>query len=159
MKKIDVGQSIGILANISVLVGILLLVYQLDQNRLIMQAQTRTVLAQGVTDILYRLSVDDDVSEVWDRGNAGDELTATEAGRFTRLVLSQLRYQENVHYQYRAGLYDDIEFAAQREAWRRAYNTPGASQVWCTVRTSFSPEFADEITKLLRDGCPGVFDE
>ena len=154
MKKIDVGQSIGILANVSVLAGIFLLIYQLDQNRLMIQAQTRTVLAQGVTDILYRLSVDDDVSELWDRGNAGDELTVTEAGRFTRLMLSQLRYQENVHYQYRTGLYDEVEFTAQREAWRRAYATPGASRVWCTVRTSFSAEFADEINALLRDGCP-----
>jgi len=153
-NKIDVGQSIGILANIGVLAGIFLLVYELNQNRLMMQAQTRTVLAQGATDVLYRLSADNDMSEFWNRGNAGDELTEAEAGRFTRLVLSQLRYQENVHYQYRTGLYDEIEFAAQREAWRRAYNTPGAAQVWCAVRMSFSPEFAAEINELLRaDEC------
>lgn len=152
MKRIDIGHSIGILANIGVLAGILLLVYELNQNRLMIQAQTRTVLAQGVTDILYRLSTDNEISELWNRGNAGDELTESEASRFTRLVLSQLRYQENVHYQYRMGLYDETEFAAQREAWRRAYNTPGAAEVWCAVRMSFSPEFAAEINGLLGAG-------
>lgn len=104
MDKIDLGRTIGILANIGVLAGILLLAFELNQSRLMMQAQTRTVLAQGVTDILYRLSADSDISELWNRGSAGNELTEAEASRYTRLVLSQLRYQENVHYQYRPAL-------------------------------------------------------
>jgi len=41
MKKIDLGQTIGILANIGVLGGILLLAYELRQNNNLMAAEAR----------------------------------------------------------------------------------------------------------------------
>lgn len=41
MKKLDMGQSLGILANVGVLFGILLLVYELNQNRQMMEAAVR----------------------------------------------------------------------------------------------------------------------
>jgi len=37
MKKIEFGQAIAVFANIGVLVGILLLAYELNQNRQMMQ--------------------------------------------------------------------------------------------------------------------------
>jgi hypothetical protein len=39
MKKIDLGQTVAILANVGVLAGILLLVYELNQTRELAQAQ------------------------------------------------------------------------------------------------------------------------
>ena len=57
MKKIDLGQTIGVLANIGVLIGILLLVYELSQNRQMMKAQTRNEIAQSTYELLT-LSID-----------------------------------------------------------------------------------------------------
>ena len=47
MRNIDLGQTAGILANLGVLVGILLLVYELSQTRDMTRAQTRNELSQG----------------------------------------------------------------------------------------------------------------
>ena len=44
MKKIDLGQTLGILANVGVVFGILLLAYELNQNRQMMEAQTGRVV-------------------------------------------------------------------------------------------------------------------
>ncbi len=41
MRKLDLGQTVGILANVGVLIGVLLLVYELSLNRHIVEAQTR----------------------------------------------------------------------------------------------------------------------
>ncbi len=55
MKTPDLGQTIGLVANLGILVGILLLAYELVQNREIMQSQTRTAIAEGATDFLVAI--------------------------------------------------------------------------------------------------------
>ena len=52
MKKIDLGQTITIVANIGVLLGIILLVYELDQNRDMMRAQIRNEISRSAGDLL-----------------------------------------------------------------------------------------------------------
>ena len=64
--------------------------------------------------------------------------------------MAQLRYHENVHYQYRNGLYEEAEFSAQRDYWRNnVFHSEGFVEVWCSVRLGFSPEFVAEINALL----------
>ena len=48
MKRFEVGQALQLLGNFGVIVGILLLVYELNQNRDMMMAQTRNELSQGI---------------------------------------------------------------------------------------------------------------
>jgi hypothetical protein len=64
-----------------------------------------------------------------------------------------LRYWEDVHYQYRIGLYDEVEFSRQKEAWRAALNRSlGLRAYWCKVRALYSPEFMSEMDALVPDG-------
>jgi hypothetical protein len=46
MKKIDVGQTLSIIGNVAVVTGILLLVFELNQNREMVMAQTRNEMSQ-----------------------------------------------------------------------------------------------------------------
>ena len=150
MKKLDFGQTLGLLANLGVLIGILLLVYELSQNREMMRAQTRAALSQSLMDMTFQLLVDDTVVDILYRGRLGEPLTDLERGRYRGLANIQFRYQENVHYQYRLGLYDDEEFAAQRETWKeQVYRNKGLVEVWCTKTARYSPEFEAEINSLL----------
>ncbi len=50
MRKINVGQTVGILANVGVIAGIVFLVFELQQNREMMRAQTRNELSMGAMD-------------------------------------------------------------------------------------------------------------
>ncbi len=118
MKKLDFGQTLQLLGNAGVIIGIFLLVYELNQNRDMMQAQTRTALAEGLADHFYRISTDEGIADISYRGDAGELLTDPERVRYRRLAMAQFSYQENVHYQYRKGLYDEAEFEAQRVRWR-----------------------------------------
>ena len=132
------------------LVGILLLAYELNQNRQMMRAQTRTSLAQGVTDLVLTMASDEETSSLLARGEAGEDLTADEATRFRRFVIAQLRYHENVHYQYRIGLYDEGEFLAQRATWKNiVFSQKGNTDIFCSTRQNFSPAFVAEIEGLL----------
>ena len=150
MKKMDFGQTITVLANVGVIAGILLLAYELNQNRQMMEAQTRNELAMGLVEIQLATAADPNQLAAIVKGRQSIEPTETErlAAEFGLTAL--FRYWENVHYQYRVGLYDETEFATQREAWRAALTGPSPhAEFWCGRRTTYSPEFAADIDSLL----------
>ena len=150
MKKIDLGQTLQYLGNAGIIVGILLLVYELNQNRDLMRAQTRNDLSQGLIEILLELTSDEERANLLYRGNDGEDLTDYEYRRYANMTIVQLRYHENVHYQYRNGLYDEVEFLAQREQWRNTvFTSEGLVNVFCLIRSGLSPEFVAEIDGLL----------
>lgn len=51
MKKIDRGQTISLLANFGVMIGILLLVFELNQNRVVTEAQTRSAITASIIQL------------------------------------------------------------------------------------------------------------
>jgi len=141
-------------ANAAVLIGIVLLIVELSQNRDMMRAQTRHELSMGIVDLLQTAATDEQLADVLLRAHAGDRLTARELFQFEMRTNALFRYWEDVHYQYRAGLYDDIEFGRQRDAWRASLaNSRLAQQYWCRVRSLYSPQFMAEMDSLLDTAC------
>ena len=150
MRKIDLGQTVGILANLGVLVGILILVYELSQTRDMTRAQTRNELSQGLIAVMLNLADDAETASLILRGDNGEELSEVERARYTNLTVAQLRYHENVYYQYKSGLYDETEYLAQREGWRNfVFHARGLVEVFCAIRSGLSPAFVSEIDGLL----------
>jgi len=156
MKKIDVGlgQSITILANVGVLIGILLLVYELYQNRLMMQSQARSDVSDTLVEILFQMAMDPEITEINRKARAGEELTQLEAEQFEGVQRALWRYREDVSYQYRNGLFDEREYLAQREVWRVNLNSNERMRsIWCTRIDRSSPEFVAEMNELLERPC------
>jgi len=132
--------------------GLLLLIAELAQNRDMMRAQVRHELAMGIVDLLQTPANNEQLADVLLRGLSGETLTPTELFQFELRTNALFRYWEDVHYQYRAGLYDDSEFERQRDAWRASLaRSPLAVDYWCKVRLQYSPEFAQEIDGILAD--------
>ena len=72
------------------------------------------------------------LADVLYRAHAGDDLTPVESFQFEMRSNALFRYLENVHYQYRVGLYDVVEFARQREAWGASMrNSRLGQEYWC----------------------------
>ena len=108
-------------ANLGVLVGIVLLLIELDQNRDMMRAQTRHQLAMGLVELQITTGTNQQLVELMERAANGEELVGAEGRQVWLRFNALIRYWENVHYQYRQGLYDEIEYVAQREAWRISF--------------------------------------
>lgn len=137
-------------ANIGVLLGLLLLVLELNQGRDLMRAQTRNEIALGIIDLMSLSATNPQLANVLRRGDGGEELTPDEQFQYRRYWLATYRYYENAHYQYRQGLYDEVEFARQKEAWKSyAARAPGSIRIWCQVRSAFSPAFVSDMNPLL----------
>ena len=137
-------------ANLGVLIGLLLLIAELNQNREMMRAQIRHELAMGIVNLLDTPASNQQLANVLFRGISGEKLAPSEMYQFEMRTNALFRYWEDVHYQYRVGLYDDAEFEKQRDAWKESLErSPLARDYWCKVRLLYSPEFAREMDGLL----------
>ena len=142
-------------ANLGAVVGLVLLVLGLKQNEAVMRAQTRNDLSVGIVDLFARVAENPELASLRRRADVGEELTPDETYQYEVITRAFFRYWENVHYQYRQGLYDASEFGRQREAWRHyAQSSPAVIRFWCAERSQFSPEFVSDFDELLpRDAC------
>ena len=149
MKKIDLGQGLSILASLGVIAGIVLLAYELNQTRHMAAAQTRNELQQGLVDMLLVTADNRQLAEVIVRANLGEELAAAEYLMYRLRSESVFRYWENVHYQYREGLYDEVEFSKHLETMEAVLKrNDGLVRYWCEDRTLYSVPFAAEIDAM-----------
>lgn len=152
MKKFDISGAVGLLANIGVLVGIFLLIYELNQSRDMMRAQIRNELARALPDVLGVAAVNNDLADAAVRANAGEELTPVESWRVGVLNELIFRYWENVHYQYRQGLYEESEFVRHKDTM---YSVIGGNRrmyaFWCENRQLYAEPFMEFMDELLQD--------
>lgn len=142
-------------ANLGVLAGLVLVILQLNQNEKMMRAQTRHELSAGIVELLQGAAANEHLADVMSRGYAGEALSPADRYIFETRLNALLRYWEDVHYQYRMGLYDEAEFARQKLAWRASMNRSYlAIGYWCSVRNLYSAEFARDMDGLLpTDAC------
>ena len=147
------NRWLTIVAELGVLAGILLVAFELAQNREMMEAQTRNEIAVQIVDLLSDVAINLELADLLRRANAEEALTQTDSLQLRNRTMAMFRYFENAHYQYRQGLYDEAEFAAQREAWRGFMAFPPYKPRWCATRGTFSPDFRSEFDALLATPC------
>lgn len=147
-----VTRWITIGANLAILVGLVLVLVELSQNRLMMRAQIRHDLSMGIVEMLNVPANNRQLSDVLYRAQTGEDLNGPDLFQFQLRTNALFRYWENVHYQYRLGLYDRAEFEKQRDAWQAFFaSTPPGREYWCAVRTLYSLEFMTEMDQLMVD--------
>lgn len=78
MKKLELGQAVQVFGNIAVVLGILLLAFELNQNHDMTRAQTRSEISRQITDFLSGVAGDSELASLMRRAQAGEELTADE---------------------------------------------------------------------------------
>jgi hypothetical protein len=142
-------QWIALAANGGTIIGLLMVIMQLQQNRTLMRAQVRHELATTIVDLLNSSASNSQLASVLRRAALGEQLTEDEQFQFQLRSNALLRYWEDVHYQYRLGLYDGIEYERQKAAWKATFaNSVAFVHYWSEVRALYSPSFASEIDGL-----------
>ena len=152
MKVEGLNRWLTLVANLGVLAGIVLLVFELGENRKMMRAQTRNDVAVQLVDLMSNVATNPDLASLLTRADSGETLTPAEVTQYRHRNIAMFRYFENVHYQYRQGLYDESEFSTQQEAWRSFMNDRMAS-FWCFYRPTVSREFRAAFDSLTPHTC------
>ena len=144
MKKIDVGQTIGIIANVGVIAGILFLAFELRQNNDYMQAQDRFNRLSAIFSILDN-QMDSNISELVEKDRTGQEFSVAEEFRLQSFYLKILRNLEwafEVTPDDRGWVNGICRSYAANPALRRAWNGGSDGEVFL-AKDVFNPDFVE----------------
>lgn len=90
MKKFDLGQTIGILANIGVLAGIIFLAIEVSQQNTINLLTGRDAAVEHFNGARTLLLENPDLMQIWIKGRADEPLSEIEAARFQLLCQNEV---------------------------------------------------------------------
>lgn len=154
LRPLNVEQFnkwLSLLGNVAVVAGLFFLVLELNQNNRMMKTQTRTAITESILNFQYN-SVSSGLLDLAAKANADPAtLTPVEVTKLVQYYVSNLRLWENIHYQYRNAVFDEAEFAAERNSWRGLGERSRIMQlVYCGLRErqALSPAFVAELDQL-----------
>ena len=90
MKKIDLGQSVSLLANLGVILGIVFLAVELRQNNALLAAESRATIVALNTEIWAKVIDTPDVAGLAVKDRSGESLTNAEELRLNALWVRSL---------------------------------------------------------------------
>jgi hypothetical protein len=156
----NINKWLTLVANLAVVAGIVFVALELNQNSRMMKTQTRNAITESILGFQFD-GVETGLRDLATRGNANPSaLTAEESQKLLQFYVSNFRLWENIHYQYRNGVFDEEEFDAERNSWEAlGERTPIMHLVYCGLRQrqSLSPAFIAEMD-ALGYGAPGKCD-
>ena len=139
MKKLGLGQTIGILANIGVVAGILFLAYEIQQNNKFLAAQARSVLTSNRISASEMNLLPENLSALLKARN-GEELSAEENYRLELIAVSLLVRWEAEYNEFEAGMFT-ME-ALPVEGYRSSIRShPSLLEVWELRKSFLHPGF------------------
>ena len=142
MKKIDIGQTIQVLANLAVLGGIVFLGVEVQQN-------TRTVQAAAVQDsieigrqMLLLYGSDAETNRiVYVGGEDLSRLTPEEQQRYRWLLRAFLTGMQGLFRQWQLGVLPDEDWSVWSQTTCRTAATPSFLGLWDETKEGLTPAF------------------
>ena len=152
MKKVDVGQAIGILANIGVLGGVIFLAVELRQNTQAVQQTSAEGFLSGGSALDLRIAQDPELASLLLRTQREEPLTELETLQLERWFYASLRQWETAQYLYSIGTLDESLWLAYRHEIAGIMRRAGLlTEYWKSNRDSFTPAFNAEIESILAE--------
>ena len=149
MKKIDFGQAMSFLANIGVLIGILLLAYELRQNNDLMEAEARLNRVNMAINAWRFTAENGDLTELREREKAGEELSGADVRRIDATIMAIFVFLE---WTYRELSEESREMTQLREVQRYNFSKgPEYHRVWNERKVSFDPAFVEWMDRNVVD--------
>ena len=143
--KIELGQTIQILANVGVVAGIIFLIVELRQNNAALESQSRMNHADTRSEYFNRLSTDPVLMPIVVKAQTGQSLDDVEEARLIAHYVAMF-----IGWQWEWEEHERGRLELPEAAWRSTFtagnvgpgNSPAARRAWEQNRESFLPGFA-----------------
>jgi hypothetical protein len=119
MKKIDVGQTVSIFANLGVIAGLGLLAVEIRTNTATNRISMYQASNANWMQINGTLATDEELVALIGRAASGEPLGLGERFQFDAWVRQQMSHSDFVLRLYDSGLYSEAEFR-QEFSWMRS---------------------------------------
>jgi len=140
MNKIDVGQTIAILANIGVIAGIVFLAVELDQNSDLLEMQARsTLIGTKISQQMPVIANEGQLAEIWVKYDNDETLSQSE--------MFQLRVMRNMTLETYAAIYREVTLGLLSERdipirqWASTLQSRPMRDYWNDAKVDQDPEF------------------
>ncbi len=156
-KPNKLNERLTLIANLSVVVGIIFLAVEVRQNTQALQAQTRDSITEKQMEYLSWVATSPELAAAEDKviSDGLAALGGAERRQYLRFVSAQIREWENSFYQYERGLFTEDELEARRNRWRGAMTGAASGAAyrawWQIIRGSFAPSFRAEIDRIVAE--------
>ena len=142
---INIGESIGILANIGVIAGIIFLAMELRQNNHFLAAQARYSLRQYRSDVADSIMTSH-ILEAIHKYASGQTVTPAEKSAALMIALKGIEHWEWQYGEYDAGMLARGNLPV--DSWRIWYHGEGEcpvpiKEVWKSRRHVLDPAFVE----------------
>ncbi len=137
MKKLNLGQTVGILANIGVIAGIVFLGIELRQNNDLMREEAERARSESIREGSTLVVENRELAEILVKESEGDELTAVEG-----LQLEHYHLRALVGYSISFRQLPTESLEAMANYFRRIYQaSPAWRRMWDQWGDTFEPDF------------------
>ena len=151
MKKIDLGQTITILANIGVIAGIVFLAYELRQNTLATEIESAQNLITSIGDRNAMVIESDEFASVLLRAEEGVELAPSERVRLAFFYSDAMRGWQSIFFQHERGALDDGMWHTQLAEMSGALNDFSTfREYWETRKANYAPSFNELLETIVK---------
>lgn len=148
MNKIDLGQTITILANLGVIAGIVFLALELRQNSDLLSMQAReTLQAAKMAEQLHVTGNTGGVLEAILKADSGEPLTELEraqVGIMRNLSLYNYAWQ---YQEVLSGRLTESDMPVRQ--WASVFRSPSMQELWRNAKDSFDPRFVQYIEETI----------
>ena len=140
MKKLDLGQTLTILANVGVVAGIVFLAFELRQNNEFLQLQADSDRRQRVNAVVELVINNPEYVELMAKDEA--ELSEVERDKLIFLGIRLLQNSEDVYRDVTLGRVDPEDaIRSVRGVWHRERLNYGAPLAWAYYTPAADPDF------------------
>jgi hypothetical protein len=149
LKKLDFAQSIGILANVGVIAGIVFLGVELQQNNALLAAQARVARHEMRSDDVNRIILNNpELRRTLAKGRSDEPLSADELTVFRtyyRQVWTNLQF---IYIEYTNGLLEEADLPIA--AWSQVFTYPRVNEYWeLSKEVNFRPDFVQWMEEFV----------
>ena len=117
MKQLDIGQIVGIIANLGVIAGIVFLAIEIQQNNDLLEAQAREASNNRQTELQTYIFTDPALAELMLKVKRGEELTEVEQFQADAYARRRIRGMEAAFMNFQAGVSDSVNVDIFRAAF------------------------------------------
>lgn len=159
MNTERVNSWLGLVANLGVIIGLVLLAYEVNQStRATTGAMSQSLTEQSLD--FFTLKIDSDtVAKATYKQSLGEDLDDYEKYQLGQHQYFNFRVFENAFLQYRRGLYDDTEWEKYRRIIANIIQTdPIALDMWDRTKDQWTVEFVAEVNAVRRSASATLSD-
>lgn len=152
MKKIELGQSLEIIANVGVLVGIIFLAIEVNQNTAMIEAEMSQNRAESAMSEAQSLYNSDYLPEILVALRKGEPITDVQTERIVHWFRSFNRNLDNQLLLYRQGMLgDDVLRSMELAILDTIVFTPVTVEIWEQTKNQYSDDYIRIVDRVLAE--------